>query len=307
MNSVYCSVSEQLKVDPLLEVFDGGDLCLSSTWDVETKTSVVEIFFPDASDRGRAEKALVEAGRIVGLELKPEYRSFPDEDWKYSYRKFFHADEISPRLAVVPPWEREEWLASVSGRAERPEPIYIDPGMAFGTGRHETTRTCLEFIDALALELGGRKGDRSFLDMGTGSGILAFAACKLGFAPVRAFDIDADAVRVAEENAALNGVEADFEVADLLSPHEPARYVAANILGPVLIHFACQISACVKPGSDSRLILSGILERDYDSVREAFERQGLFEVKSAVRGEWKSGVFAFPDGLFPAAKAGHGR
>ena len=307
MNSVYCSVSEQLKVDPLLEVFDGGDLCLSSTWDVETKTSVVEIFFPDASDRGRAEKALVEAGRIVGLELKPEYRSFPDEDWKYSYRKFFHADEISPRLAVVPPWEKEEWLASVSGRAEKPEPIYIDPGMAFGTGRHETTRTCLEFIDALALELGGRKGDRSFLDMGTGSGILAFAACKLGFAPVRAFDIDADAVRVAEENAALNGVEADFEVADLLSPHKPARYVAANILGPVLIHFASAISLCVKPGPDSRLILSGILERDYDSVREAFERQGLFEVKSAVRGEWKSGVFAFPDGLFPAAKAGHGR
>ena len=86
MNSVYCSVSEQLKVDPLLEVFDGGDLCLSSTWDVETKTSVLEIFFPDAADRARAERALVEAGKLVGLDLKPEYRSFPDEDWKYSYR-----------------------------------------------------------------------------------------------------------------------------------------------------------------------------------------------------------------------------
>jgi len=293
MNSVYCSVSEQLKVDPLLEVFDGGDLCLSSTWDVETKTSVVEIFFPDASDRERAEKALVEAGRIVGLELKPEYRSFPDEDWKYSYRKFFHADEISPRLAVVPPWEKEEWLASVAGREEKPEPLYIDPGMAFGTGKHETTRTCLEFIDGIALELGGREGDRSFLDMGTGSGILAFAAWKLGFAPVRAFDIDADAVRVAEENAALNGVEAQFEVSDLSLPHEPARYVAANILGPVLIHFAREISACVKPGPDSRLILSGILERDYDSVKAAFAPFGLREVKSAVRGEWKSGVFAF--------------
>lgn len=291
MNSVYCSVSEQLKVDPLLEVFDGGDLCLSSTWDVETKTSVVEIFFPDASDRGRAEKALVEAGRIVGLELKPEYRSFPDEDWKYSYRKFFHADEISPRLAVVPPWEKEEWLASVSGRAEKPEPLYIDPGMAFGTGKHETTRTCLEFIDEMAQEPGD--GDRSFLDMGTGSGILAFAAWKLGFAPVRAFDIDADAVRVAEENAALNGVEAEFEVSDLSRSHEPARYVAANILGPVLIHFAREISACVKPGPDSRLILSGILERDYDSVKAAFAPFGLREVKSAVRGEWKSGVFAF--------------
>ena len=291
MNSVYCSVSEQLKVDPLLEVFDGGDLCLSSTWDVETKTSVLEIFFPDAADRERAERALVEAGRIVGLDLKPEYRSFPDEDWKYSYRKFFHADEISPRLAVVPPWEKEEWLASVSGRAVKPEPLYIDPGMAFGTGKHETTRTCLEFIDEMAQGLGD--GDRSFLDMGTGSGILSFAAYKLGFAPVRAFDIDADAVRVAEENAELNGVEAVFEVSDLSVPHEPARYVAANILGPVLIHFAREISACVKSGPESRLILSGILERDYESVKAAFEPFGLHEVKSAVRGEWKSGVFAF--------------
>ena len=291
MNSVYCSVSEQLNVDPLLEVFDGGDLCLSSTWDVETKTSVLEIFFPDAADRGRAEKALVEAGKLVGLDLKPEYRSFPDEDWKYSYRKFFHADEISPRLAVVPPWEKEEWLASVSGRAVKPEPLYIDPGMAFGTGKHETTRTCLEFIDEMAQGLGD--GDRSFLDMGTGSGILSFAAYKLGFAPVRAFDIDADAVRVAEENAELNGVEAAFEVSDLSVPHEPARYVAANILGPVLIHFAHEISACVKPGAESRLILSGILERDYESVKAAFEPFGLREVKSVVRGEWKSGVFAF--------------
>lgn len=292
MNSVYCSVSEQLKVDPLLEVFDGGDLCLSSTWDVETKTSVVEIFFPDAADRGRAERALVEAGRVVGLDLRPEFRNFPDEDWKYSYRKFFHADEISPRLAVVPPWEKEEWLASVSGREARPEPIYIDPGMAFGTGRHETTRTCLEFIDAMSRGL-PEGGDRSFLDMGTGSGILAFAARKLGFAPVRAFDIDADAVRVAEENAALNGVDVEFEVSDLSVSHEPARYVAANILGPVLVHFAREISACVKPGPGSRLVLSGILERDYGSVRDAFAAFGLREVASAVRGEWKSGVFAF--------------
>ena len=292
MNSVYCSVSEQPKVDPLLEVFDGGDLCLSSTWDVETKTSVVEIFFPDASDRARAEKALVDAGRIVGLDLKPEFRSFPDEDWKYSYRKFFHADEISPRLAVVPPWEKDEWLASVAGRAEKPEPLYIDPGMAFGTGRHETTRSCLEFIDGLARAMPA-DGDRDFLDMGTGSGILAFAAFKLGFGPVRAFDIDEDAVRVAQENAELNGVEASFEVSDLSVPHEPARYVAANILGPVLVHFAREISACVKPGPESRLILSGILERDYESVRAAFEPFGLREVESVVRGEWKSGVFAF--------------
>ena len=293
MNSVYCSVSEQHKVDPLLEVFDGGDLCLSSTWDVETKTSVLEIFFPDASDRGRAERALVEAGRVVGLELKPEFRSFPDEDWKFSYRKFFHADEISPRLAVVPPWEKDEWLASVAGRAVKPEPLYIDPGMAFGTGKHETTGTCLEFIDAMAQGLSSGAADRSFLDMGTGSGILAFAAYKLGFGPVKAFDIDADAVRVAEENAQLNGVEAEFETSDLSMPHEPARFVAANILGPVLIHFAREIAACVKPGKDSRLILSGILERDYDSVRAAFEAQGLRESMSAVRGEWKSGVFSF--------------
>ena len=280
MTVVSCSVDERY-VNPLFEVFDGGDFVLTSYRDVEKTSATMQIFLPDPADAPRAAEALAAAGRIVGLELAPETGTIPDEDWKLSYRKHFKTEVISPRLVVRPPWE-----------AVTPAPgqkvLTLDPGIAFGTGQHPTTRACLDAIDALAVE----GTDRSFLDVGCGSGILSIAAALEGFRDVHGFDNDPDAVRNANENAEANGLGALFSDGDLSVPSTaaPADVVAANVLAPVLVRFAREVGALVNPGG--RLILSGILDEQYDEVRAAYVALGFTELSNRLIGEWRTGLFA---------------
>ena len=280
MTVVSCSVDERY-VNPLFEVFDGGDFVLTSYRDVEETSATMQIFVPDPADAPRAAEALVSAGRIVGLELAPATGSIPDEDWKFSYRKHFKVEVISPRLVVRPPWEA---VAPAPGQ----KVLTLDPGIAFGTGQHPTTRACLDAIDALAAEDAGR----TFLDVGCGSGILAIAAALEGFRDVRGFDNDPDAVRNANENAAANGLGALFTEGDLSAPGTaaPADVVAANVLAPVLVRFAREVGALVNPGG--RLILSGILDEQYGEVRDAYAALGFAEISSRLIGEWRTGLFS---------------
>ena len=280
MTVVSCSVDERY-VNPLFEVFDGGDFVLTSYRDVEETSATMQIFLPDPADAPRAAEALVAAGRIVGLELAPVTGSILDEDWKFSYRKHFKVEVISPRLVVRPPWES---VAPAPGQ----KVLTLDPGIAFGTGQHPTTRACLDAIDALAAEDAGR----TFLDVGCGSGILAIAAALEGFCEVRGFDNDPDAVRNANENAAANGLGALFFEGDLSAPDvtAPADVVAANVLAPVLVRFAREVGALVNPGG--RLILSGILDEQYGEVRDAYAALGFAEISSRLIGEWRTGLFS---------------
>ena len=280
MTVVSCSVDERY-VNPLFEVFDGGDFVLTSYRDVEETSATMQIFLPDPADAPRAAEALAAAGRIVGQELAPVTGTIPDEDWKFSYRKHFKVEVISPRLVVRPPWES---VAPVPGQ----KVLTLDPGIAFGTGQHPTTRACLDAIDALAAEDAGR----TFLDVGCGSGILAIAAALEGFREVRGFDNDPDAVRNANENAAANGLGALFFEGDLSAPDvtAPADVVAANVLAPVLVRFAREVGAFVNPGG--RLILSGILDEQYGEVRDAYAALGFAEISSRLIGEWRTGLFS---------------
>ena len=292
MTVVSCPIDER-HVNPLFEVFDGGDLILSSYRDVEDDQTTLQIFLPDPSDASRAVEALAAAGRIVGVDLQPVTGSIPDEDWKLAYRKHFKIDVVSPRLAIVPEWEIDSFKPAPGQKT-----LILDPGMAFGTGQHATTRACLNFIDRLAAE----DANRSFLDVGCGSGILAIAAVLEGFRAVRGFDIDPDAVQNANENAARNGLALDFFRGDLsgssrlddvisLSPAEQfaADVVAANVLGPILIRFAKEIAALVKPSG--QLILSGILDELYPEVAAAYASLGFREESSELIGEWRTGLF----------------
>ena len=285
MTCVYCSVGEQY-VNPLFEVFDGGDFVLSSYRDVEEPTTAVQIFFPEPEDDGgarRAEavRALRAALDIVGISPEIKVRTFPDEDWTLSYRLHFKTTVISPRLAVVPSWETFE-------PAPGQRTLRMDPGMAFGTGNHATTRACLEYIAEA-------EPAASFLDVGCGSGILAVAAKLLGFGEVRGFDLDADAVRVASETAAANGGSIPFFRGDLsgILPGNPeiapADFVAANVLGPVLIRFAERIAPLVRPGGS--IIISGILDELYPEVKAAYVALGFAERSSKLIGEWRTGLF----------------
>jgi len=285
MTCVYCSLAEQY-VNPLFEVFDGGDFVLSSYRDVEESSTTMLIFFPEAegdngSVRAAAIDALQSALDIVGASAEIKVRTFPDEDWTLSYRLHFKTTEISPRLVVVPTWEEH---TPAAGQAM----LRMDPGMAFGTGNHATTRACLEYIAE-------SEPQQSFLDVGCGSGILAVAAQLLGFGNVCGFDLDADAVQVAKETATANGVEIPFFRGDLSghlqgNPEIPsADFVAANVLGPVLIRFADRIATLVNKGGT--IILSGILDELYPEVKAKYESLGFTERSSKLIGEWRTGLF----------------
>ena len=254
----------------------------ASTWeDREGGPSRVEIFLEDPAGADEAAASIVAAGRAVGLELVPAVGTLKAEDWSESWKRFFSVVHVSPHLVVRPPWE--DYNPAPGERV-----LVLDPGMSFGTGKHATTQACMGFLD----ELAQANPRRDVLDVGCGSGILSIAAAKLGFAPVRGIDNDEDAVRIAGENAAANGVEAAFQTQDLAVCDLQATVVVANVLAPVLVKFAASIARCVRRVPGNALILSGILETQYDEVRDTYVALGFREVKNILVGEWKTGLFA---------------
>lgn len=277
MYKVYSAIEERY-VNPLFEVFDGGDFILSSYRDIEEKLTQVQIFFPEKEKIAAAKKCLINALGIVGVHPQIEVGEIPDEDWKLSYRRHFKTEKIGRRVIVHPPWEPMPTEGIV---------LTLDPGMAFGTGKHETTRACLEYIDELSDKIAAGS---TFLDMGCGSGILSIAAAKLGYEAVRGFDVDPEAVDASRENAALNGVDVEYFRYGLGAKVKrdlgAADLVVANILGPLLIRFVDEIVPCVK----GHLIISGILSTFYSEVLAIYESRGLKEVSHKTIGEWTTGL-----------------
>ena len=309
MTFVSCSIPEQF-VNPLFEVFDGGDFILSSYRDIEEDFTRMRIYFEDPAQTEAAKKALADAMDIVGVDAPIEAGDIPDEDWKLAYRRHFKIEEIGKRLMIVPEWELDSVRASFehSEHSNNRTIVHLDPGMAFGTGKHETTHACLEYIDELS-SLIPHPSSLSFLDMGCGSGILSIAAAKLGFTPVKGFDVDQEAVDASIENAEKNGVSVDYVKFALgrkpvdsahgqmvgcsdvpMSNHGNTQVeydlVAANILGPLLIRFADEIV----PYVGKHLIISGILTELYPEVLAAYEARGLKEVSRKTLGEWTTGL-----------------
>ena len=185
------------------------------------------------------------------------------EDWENAWRKYYHAMEIGSRLAICPSWEEYEGDRTV---------IRLDPGMAFGTGTHETTSLCLEMLDRLV------QGGERVLDIGTGSGILAIAALKLGAREAEGVDIDPMCVRTAGENAERNGVSDRFRVlVGDLSDKASGRYdlITANIVASAILSLAPHVPALMAPGA--QFIASGIIderkEEVLDGLRAAKDRQ----------------------------------
>jgi ribosomal protein L11 methyltransferase len=189
------------------------------------------------------------------------------DDWSERWRAFHRPLVLGDRLTVRPPWE------SPGGTAVDVE---IDPGQAFGTGAHATTRLCLE----LMLEQPQAAG--SFVDVGCGSGVLAIAAAALGFDPVTALDYDQAAVAATEENARRNGVALSAVLFDLRRDQVPdGDLVAANVLAGPLVAWAAH-----QDRLPAQLILSGILTTEVDRVSGAFAARGLVPRRRLTRGEW---------------------
>jgi ribosomal protein L11 methyltransferase len=190
---------------------------------------------------------------VAGTRVEVRGEEVP-EDWAERWKRFHVPLLLEGRLYVRPPWEEPAVRPGV-------HEVVIDPGQAFGTGSHPTTRLCLE----LMLELDDEGG--SFADLGCGSGVLAIAASKLGFDPVSAFDADRAAVAATDRNARANAVLLDrVERLDLRSQPAPAAdVVAANLMRPLLLRVAAQMTARPR-----HLILSGLLDEEADEVAAAF-------------------------------------
>ncbi len=219
----------------------------------------------DADEVAReTEFALRRLAEVGLLETVPAFAltTMEDQDWLEGWKQYFSPIEITPALAIVPSWES---YAPRPGQAV----VTLDPGMAFGTGTHGTTLSCLRALsDYLQPGL-------AVCDVGTGSGILAIAAVKLGAGRMVATDNDELAIRVARENAGVNAVadRIDFRVADLLAGVDgPFDLVLANILAPVILQLIPQLPPILAPGAV--FISSGyILDQEAD-IRRALENAG---------------------------------
>ncbi len=224
---------------------------------------------------------LAKAG--VGCVGEPVQRPLADADWRDSYKAHFHAWQFG-RLHWVPVWEREKFSLPKGDAV-----LWLDPGLAFGTGNHETTRLCVERLVKIAESETQPLATRRVIDAGCGSGILALSAALLGFGEIVGFDNDPEAVRVSEENAALNGLggRVKFFAADLVGglAGAQAEVVLANIQADVLMRFARELVGAVAPGG--MLILSGILTPENVQVRAAFAAVAPgWSVESRPMGEW---------------------
>jgi ribosomal protein L11 methyltransferase len=192
-------------------------------------------------------------------------------------------------------WERDRHSIP-----EGDEVLWLDPGLAFGTGNHETTRLCVERLVKFDHDGAARGQSRArvrIVDAGCGSGILALSAAKLGYQRIFGFDNDPEAIRVSLENAALNGLQGkvEFLAGDLISglKGRQADVLMANILANVLIEFAPQLVAAVAPGGV--LILSGILAKENEEVRTAYTKAApRWRMEFRELGEWSDVLLERP-------------
>ena len=199
-------------------------------------------------------------------------REVADEDWLGEWKKSWQPVSVGERFLIAPPWSQ---LDDASGRIV----IRIEPGMAFGTGTHETTRLCLSALEKYFAGV-------SFLDVGTGTGILAIAAAKLfPEARIEACDTDAEALAIAVENARLNdvGQNISFRVGSVEESTASAAVVCANLTADVIV----PLLPLLIGATCGRLLLSGILETQLEEVLKALRAQGITNEPEVLQdGEW---------------------
>jgi ribosomal protein L11 methyltransferase len=300
--------AEEAVTELLYSIFE---IPVSSYTDVETgEVTVATYLTASVSKNGVQDIKALRAGlkRIsaCGLNIgsgKISFQKVRREDWAESWKRHFKPIEIGSALLIKPSWSKRP---SRKGQAV----ITLDPGLSFGTGQHPTTSFCLQQVaiqcgritpSAPPSTLDPRPSTRSFLDIGTGSGILAIAAAKLGYAPVDAFDFDPEAVRIARENARKNRVLPKVHITRKDVTKLPLRsanqydLICANLISTLLIAERRRILARLKRDRGV-IVLAGVLNSEFMLVQREYERSGLRLIASRVEKEWRSGAFTYRRG-----------
>ena len=267
-------------VEPAFSLVDEG---LGAQVDPD-RPAVVRAYVP-ARDPATVERAVGIASEALGhlqaVRLRPigelRQRIVDEADWADAWKEHFPVLRVGRRIVVRPTW-----------RDHRPGPddvvLALDPGMAFGTGLHPTTRLCLASVESLADQ--GRVAGRRVLDVGCGSGILSVAAAKLGAAEVLGVDTDPIAIEATGANAARNDVEDRVAAREgsLPSGGGPWELVLANLIASLLVTLGPSLTAEVSPGGT--LVASGIFVDREGQVADAFAREGLHVVDRSAEGDW---------------------
>ena len=244
------------------------------TMDIEEVKADLAVRLADLTDFG------LETGQV-----SLESQELAEEDWADNWKKYYEPARITHDLTIVPSWT--DYEATPGEKI-----IKLDPGMAFGTGTHPTTKMSLFALEQIL------RGGETVIDVGTGSGVLSIASSLLGAKEIYAYDLDDVAVRVAQENIALNPGMDNIQVAagDLLRGVDlEADVIVANILADVLIHLTEDAYRLVK--DQGYLILSGIISEKWDMVRASAEAAGFFLETQMIQGEWNACVFKKTDDI----------
>ncbi len=251
-----------------------GALIDESILNADKTRVTVSVFLSADRSLPEAKAFLAERIETLGLDATVATENIKEEDWAEAWKKYYHPIRIG-RVTVVPAWE--EYTPEEGERILR-----MDPGMAFGTGTHETTRLVMEMLSD---EI---RGGERVLDVGTGSGILALCAAKLGAEACYAYDIDPVAVRVAKENVKNDGAENVFcGVADLLDgvdTTEKYDFVLANIVADIVLRLLPDLGGVMKVGG--RAILSGIIGPRVEEIRSFLAPCGFRLVREASERDW---------------------
>jgi len=252
-----------------------GDLVDESIKNADPTRIAVSIFVAREKNLSEYVAFLRERFSAVGIDWKYECEGLCEEDWAESWKRYYHPIPLG-RVTIVPAWQDY-------GARNGEIVVRMDPGMAFGAGTHETTRLATLLLEETLA--GGEK----VLDVGTGSGILAIVAEKLGASLVRGYDIDPVAVRVARENADVNETKrVAFGVSDLLASVEKPEggydLCVANIVCDVLLRMAPDLPSYLRPGAT--LICSGIIEGRLSELRAGMSAAGFKEEKTVSENDW---------------------
>lgn len=252
------------------------DLIDEALLNKDRDAAAIHIYIEEGQNPNEAVSFIKERMEAGGIPYTLSTGAVDEEDYATAWKQYYHPLRVGKRLMVVPQWEKGSF---------RPAPddivITLDPGMAFGTGTHETTRLCMELLEEYVLP------GSAMLDVGCGSGILAVTAMLLGAGSALGCDIDPVAVQVAGENAALNEINGHigFIVSDLASGIEGKfNIICANIVADVVIRLAETVGQYLTPGGV--LITSGIIDTRAKDVRLALERQGFSIISEKSEGGW---------------------
>jgi len=243
---------------------------------------VVKGYLPADGDLPRRRRALRRQLAALALPSALRSRWLSEQDWAHVWKEFFPVLRVSPRLVVCPTWR--------SYRPRKGEAVIrLDPGMAFGTGQHPTTLMCLSALEDLL------QPEMDVLDLGTGSGILALAAARLGASSVLALDIDPQAAAVARENVRLNRLEAMVRVEEGRLGEAPTAafdLAMANISAAVIVEMAPALAGVLRPGG--ALVVAGFSADSAERVSGALARTGLVVERSLADGDWRAFIARRP-------------